>query len=763
MALPAIERYEFGPYRIDTGERLLHRGDELIPLAPKVVATLLVLVGNAGRVVDKGDLMKAVWPDTFVEEGALTRNISLLRKILGDTGDEPAYIETIPKRGYRFVASVRTAPAGPVETRPVEFHNTRPAETGNGFPPEAAEAHPSKSKLTAKWGILAGILLLAGVAGVVKFNARVQDVPPVLPFRVAESTLAVLPFRSVEKDPSQEYFADGMTQILITRLANLRGVSVISLASEGAGQRDATAWNAVLRKQSVKRVLSGAVFRSGERLRIDVQLTDPGTRAVHWANSYERPVKDVLALESTLAEAIASEIQVSLNAEDRERLQPRRPVKPEALDSYMRGRYFWNRRTEDGLRRAAHYFQEAIAAEPNYALAYSGLADSYSLLGSVGTDGMPPKQAMPLAKSAALKAIELDPELADGHVSLAYVNLSYDWDLAGAAREFSRALELNPNSATARHWYSHYFMAAGDLGQAERQMRDALQLEPLSPSINIGVGWCLYYARQYDRAIEQFRSVAEIDPSLPLAHQTLGMAYQQKGRLDEAIEEYKRAAAFSNNSPASVAALAGAYAAAGKIAESRQELARLRGDVAHPLCPRALLRLDPPLHGRYCQDVPVGMEGGRRALRLPDIPARRAERRQARGSFGVHSGDGGPPSMSALLVSIVLARGISGVCWAARCTTVVDPAVLRAYDTYVAAAEQKMPGRFDSGELSWVPGQSAKEAAVRLASGKLVRWNVSDAVLNRSIAGQNGTVIHWIGAIRIRREPGRSEIRVRRL
>ena len=360
-------------------------------------------------------------------------------------------------------------------------------------------------------------------------------------------------------------------------------------------------------------------------------MIDPATRAVHWANSYERNIEDVLALESTVAEAIASEIQVSITAGDRERLRQQRPAKPEALDAYLRGRYFWNRRTEDGLRRAAQYFQQAIAADPTYALAYSGLADSYSLLGSVGTDGMPPNQAMPLAKSAAQKAIELDPDLAEGHVSLAYVKLSYDWDLPGAAREFSRALELNPSSATARHWYSHYFMAAGDLGKATEQMREALRLEPLSPSINIGVGWCLYYSRQYDQAIEQFRSVAEIDPSLPLAHQTLGMAYQQKGLFDQAIEEYKRAAAFSSNSPASVAALASAYATVGKLAEARQELAPARGDVAHPLCSGVLLCHSPLRHGRSCEDLRVGLESHRRALRLPHVSACRAARGQTGG------------------------------------------------------------------------------------------------------------------------------------
>jgi TolB-like protein/Flp pilus assembly protein TadD len=423
--------------------------------------------------------------------------------------------------------------------------------------------------------ILAGILLLAALGAIAKFMSRDAGTRAATPTMAPTNALAVLPFRTVEKDPAQDYFAEGMTEALITRLANLRDLRVVSLAPEGGGQIDEAAWTAILRKQSVNRVLTGTIFRSGGRVRINAQLKDLSTRTVHWANSYERDFQDVLALESDVAEAIATEIQVSVTAKDRERLRQRRPAEPEALDAYLRGRYFWNRRTEDGLRRAVQYFQQSIAADPTYALAYTGMADSYSLLGSVEIDGMPPKQAMPLAKAAALKALELDPDLAEGHISLAYVMLSYDWDLPGAERQFTRALELNPSSATAKHWFSHYFMAAGNLAKASELMREALQLEPLSPSINIGVGWCLYYSRQYDRAIEQFRSVTESDPSLPLAHQTLGMAYQQKGLFDQAIEEYKRAAAFSNNSPASVAALAGVYATTGKLAESRQELARL--------------------------------------------------------------------------------------------------------------------------------------------------------------------------------------------
>ena len=435
---------------------------------------------------------------------------------------------------------------------------------------------PHEPRTGGKWLALSGVLLLASIAVLARYLSWNRAPSPLSAAGTdSRSTLAVLPLRNLERDASRDYFADGMTQALITGLARLRKVRVVSLASESGEQSEANAWTAILKDGSIHRVLTGTILHSGGRVRIDTRLIDPATRAVHWANSYERDIKDVIALESEVAEAIAGEIQATLSAEERESLRPRRPTTPEALDAYLRGRYFWNRRTEEGLRRAAGYFRQAIAADPTYAPAYSGLADSYSLLGSIGTDGMPPHQAMPAAKSAARKAIELDPELAEGHISLAYVKLSYDWDLDGAAREFSRAFELNPNSATAHHWYSHYYMAAGDLAKASRQMQEAVRLEPLSPSINIGVGWCLYYSRKYDEAIAQYRLVAEMDPTLPMAHQTLGMAYEQKGLRDQAIEEFRRAAAFSANSPASVAALASALAAAGRTAEARTELARL--------------------------------------------------------------------------------------------------------------------------------------------------------------------------------------------
>lgn len=567
MREPETEGYWFGPYRIDSGERLLRRSGELIPLPPKAVDTLLVLLAAAGRMVDKGDLMQAVWPDTFVEEGALTRNISLLRKALGDTKEDGGYIETIPKRGYRFAAEVQTAPLEIAVPVPIEPREVEPVAIA-----------AARRSAFSRWAGPGAILLLAAAVGLgayaLRGRATSNAAVAATAVRTPTSSLAVLPFRNVSQDESQAYFADGMTQALVTVLAKLGNLRVIFLASQ-AGGRDAAALDTALSDPSVNRVLTGTVLHSGGRVRINAQLIDPKTRAVYWANDYDRDLKDVFALQSEVAEAIANAIQVTITSEDKLRLQQIRQANPQALDAYLRGRYSWNRRTEEGMREAVQYFQQAIAFDSSYAPAYSGLADSYSVLGSIEIAGASPKTIMPMAKSAAKKALELDPNLAEAHASLAYVLLSYDWDLPGARQEFERALALDPGSATAHHWYSHYFMAAGDMASATQQMQAAQRLEPLSSSINLGIGWCYYYSKRYQEAIDQYRAVVETEPAFPLAHQTLGMAYQQKGMLPEAIAEFQTAVDLSHENPGTVAGLASAYAAAGQTDLARQELARL--------------------------------------------------------------------------------------------------------------------------------------------------------------------------------------------
>jgi tetratricopeptide (TPR) repeat protein len=302
---------------------------------------------------------------------------------------------------------------------------------------------------------------------------------------------------------------------------------------------------------------------------VSARLIESSTGRVLWAEDYDRDVRDVLALENELATSVARGVRAHLAP------LSVRAVNPEAYRAYLRGRYAWNRRTEASLRRAAAYFEEAVRLDPGYAPAYSGLADSWALLGSNGYDAVAPTEAMPKALEAARRALALDPGLAEAHASLGYAQLSFEWDLDGARKSLGRAIELNPGYATAWHWEAHRLLAAGDPVRAQAAMKRALELDPLSLVINVGAGWCFYYSREYDRAIEQYRRTLELDPNFALAHQTLGMAYQRKGMYREAIREQEEAVRLSSESPSTLAQWAAACAESGEKGKAREILARL--------------------------------------------------------------------------------------------------------------------------------------------------------------------------------------------
>jgi TolB-like protein/DNA-binding winged helix-turn-helix (wHTH) protein/Flp pilus assembly protein TadD len=543
--------YQFGQYRIDSVERLLLRGEETIALTPKAVDTLLVLVANSGRVVEKDELMKSVWPDTFVEEGALARNISALRKALGDDIEDFRYIETIPKRGYRFVAPVKDLSAPAV------------------VPPDSKlEGPPTRIRRIA-W--LAPVVVTILAAGLVFawFTRDSRNSP-----RIA--SLAVLPLNNPSSDPAQEYFADGMTEELINSLAKIEALKVISQTSamtyKGIKNKPLPV---IARELNVDAIVEGSVLQSGDRVRITVQLFDGKTERQLWAQSYEQNLRDVLALQAEVASAIAREIRVKLTPQEKQRLTKSRQVDPEAYLAYSYGRYWWNKRAPEDIQKGIEYFQRAIAKDPSYAPAYAGLADAYALLGSIGSDVLPPNEVMPKAKKAALEAVKLDDSLAEGHTSLAYVKLSYDWDFAGADLEFKRAIDLNPGYATAHHWYAHYFLARSQPEKALAEVRRALALDPLSLSINVGLGWCLYHAHRYDDAIQQFRLTLDLDPNFSLAHSTLGMAYVQKRMYAEALAEFNKASTLPGSHTFALANIGRTYALSGRGAEARQVLREL--------------------------------------------------------------------------------------------------------------------------------------------------------------------------------------------
>jgi TolB-like protein/DNA-binding winged helix-turn-helix (wHTH) protein/Flp pilus assembly protein TadD len=555
--------YEFGKFHIDTQERVLYRGSEMIPLTPKASDTLLALVANSGRVLDKDELLKMVWPDSYVEEGALTRNISVLRKVLGGNTDD--YIATVHKRGYRFVVPVRVdEEKGTAQTVP--FPDPNGGEDGGNWPKRM------------KWLITGVFLVILAVTLYIKIH-------PGSGTGLQITSLAVLPFQNLSNDASQEYFADGMTEELITTLAKIEALTVKSRTTAMTYRNSGKRLPQIARELNVDAIVVGSVLQSQDRVRITVQLFQGKSETQLWAQSYEQDLRDVLAMQAEMATAIAREIQIKVTPQEQQRLARSRRVDPEAYLAYTYGRFYWNKRTPEAFPKAIDYFRKAIAKDPTYSPAYAGLADALALLGSIGSGALPPRQAMPQAKAAAMEAVKLDDNLAEGHTSLANIKQSYDWDLDGAEREFKRALELNPGYATAHHWYAHYFLARDQPEQAVAEIRRAQALDPLSVVINVGVGWCLYHARRYDEAIQEYRKALDLNPDFPLTHCTLGMALIQKKSYADALSEFNKANALPGSPTFVIANIAGAYALSGRVAEARRLLAELQQSASQQYVP----------------------------------------------------------------------------------------------------------------------------------------------------------------------------------
>jgi tetratricopeptide (TPR) repeat protein len=366
-----------------------------------------------------------------------------------------------------------------------------------------------------------------------------------------------------------------MHEELINTLAKIEALRVISRTSAMIYKGAHKSLPQIARELNVDAIVEGSVLQSGGRVRIAVELFEGKPEKQVWAQSYERDLRDVLTLQAEVAGAIAREIQVKLTPQEKQRLAQGRQIDPEAYLAYSYGRFYWNKRTPEGFPKAIEYFQRAIAKDPGYAPAHAGLADALALLGSIGSGALPPKQVMPKAKAEALEAVRLDDNLAEAHTSLAYVKLSYDWDLDAAEREFKRAIELNPRYATAHHWYAHYFLAKGQTDQALAEITRAEVLDPLSFVINVGVGWCLYHAHRYDDAIQQYRKALDLNPDFSLAHCTLGMALVQKKLYEEALVEFNKAKSLPGSPTVAMANIGGAYALSGRRAEARHVLAEL--------------------------------------------------------------------------------------------------------------------------------------------------------------------------------------------
>ncbi len=389
-------------------------------------------------------------------------------------------------------------------------------------------------------------------------------------------SLAVLPLESLSSDASQDYFADGMTDELISDLGQISALRVISRTSVMAYKHARKPLPQIARELNVDAVVEGTVLRSGDQVRITAQLIEASSDKHLWSQSYQGELRDTLALQGKVARAIADQIRINLNSQEQAALKNVRVVNPEAYESYLKGRYFWNKRTADGLKVALAYFNQAIDEDAKYAQSYSGLADTYALLGDWQYAAMTPKEALPKAKAAAIKALELDSALGEAHNSLAFCLDGFDWDFDSAGKEFRRAIELNPGYATAHHWYAWHLSLLGRYDEAIVEMRKAENLDPLSLIINADLAELLVLAHSYDESIRQSRKTIEMDPTFALAHNQLGQAYLQKQMHDEAIAELQKAVQLSAGSPTCIANLARVYAASGKRSEAAKLLSDLK-------------------------------------------------------------------------------------------------------------------------------------------------------------------------------------------
>ncbi|MEA2874421.1 MAG: hypothetical protein QOH67_4411 [Hyphomicrobiales bacterium] len=564
----AVRSIRFGVFEIDLRAGELRKRGIRIKLQGQPFLLLVTLLKQRGELVTREELRRTLWPeDTFIDfDHSLGTGINKLREVLGDSAANPRFIETLPRRGYRFISPIEPVCAS--ENPPVVSEaapEEQPPSTGY---PVGARDHDqvdlpeSTVNERPRWPLawkIAGfaLLLLSAIFTVWILHSRTT--PP-----TGIRSLAVLPLENLSGDASQDYFSDGMTDELITELGQISGLRVISRTSMMTYKGARKPLPQIARELNVDVVVEGTVLRSGSRVRITAQLIRASVDKHLWAQSYEVELRDILALQKTVARSIAEQISVKLNPAEQAELKHLRALNAKAYEAYLKGRYFWNKRTADGLKRAIDYFNEAIENDPNYAQAYSGLADSYALMGDWEYGVLPPAEAFPKAKAAATKALKLDNTLGEAHTSLAFVLDLFDWDWAAAEREYRRAVELSPSYATAHQWYSWHLILLGRNSEVITEMRKAESLDPLSLIISADMADVLLITRRYDESIQQSRKTMEMDPRFAVTHYQLGQAFVQKRMYNEGTAELQKAIGLSGGNKTFRSNLAYAYALSGR-------------------------------------------------------------------------------------------------------------------------------------------------------------------------------------------------------
>jgi TolB-like protein len=518
--------YRFGPFRLDTNSKVLLRDGHVVAITLKAYEILLVLLQNAGQVVEKDALLEQVWPSTFVGEANLAQYISTLRKVLSEGSGGVAYIQTLPKRGYRFVTAVEE----------VEGEDVGAAAEQAVPPPK----QPHQAEAEA-------------------------------PDKVIDS-IAILPLVNASDDPNTQYLSHGITESLINIVSQISTLKVLarSVVFRHLGEIDDG--QALGHKLGVKAVLTGRVLQVDRRLVVRVELLDVIHGWQLWGEQYDRELSNVLEIQMGIAEQIAQKLRAKLPGKQPPRSPTHYAQNAQAYQLYLKGRYYWHKNTEQGYTEAINYFKQAIEIDSNYALAYSGLADSYALRDYYGL--FPPWEMMPMAKASAMRALAIDEQLAEAHTSLACVRMLYEYDWAEAESEFKLAAELNPKYVNAHQWYSRLLLAISQFDRSLAEVKMALEIEPFDLGNNLQLGWYLFYTRQYEQAAAQCKETINLHPNSWAAHLLLGMAYEQLDEFPATLSELQTAHRLEHT-PLVLGVLGHAYGIAGQEDEARKVLREL--------------------------------------------------------------------------------------------------------------------------------------------------------------------------------------------
>jgi len=568
--------YEFGPYRLDTAEQLLFRDGDPVPLTPKAFETLVALVERNGHLVEKDELMKLVWSDAFVEESNLTNNVYALRKTLGQAENGRGYIETVPKRGYRFTAPVKelSAEALVVEKRTLTRVVTEesvaddwPRQAMVGAGEALAVAHvPAHTELRSKWlwPIMTLLAVALGISAFFIYRSNTTAPPSQI------QSIAVLPFKNESGNPEVDYLSDGVTESLINSLSQLSNLSVKARSTVFRYKDKAVEPQAVATELSVQAILTGRVVQRGDDLTLYLSLIDGRNGNQLWGQRYDRRLVDLVALQNEIGHDVSQKLRARLSAGDEQKLKKEYTSNPEAYQLYLRGRYHALKRTFPETLKAISYFQQAIAIDPSYALAYVGLADAH--FSSLAAN-RPSNEFFPQARAAAQKAIEIDDTLAAAHAQLGFIIFWYDWDWGASENKFKRALELDPDGADTHLFYAHLLSNTGRHAEALAEAKRARELDPLNLRTNALEGSFLIHAGRTDEALTRLHETMELDPNYFLAHLIASTGYIVKGMYSEAISEARRAREISGaRSSYSEAVLGYALAKSGREVEARSLL-----------------------------------------------------------------------------------------------------------------------------------------------------------------------------------------------